>query len=100
MDEVAVMDAEPSLDKGINTATNFLSIFMVMSQLTQHLLQPQRPPCPQIPMTLTLYIMIVTILTPIDTLYAHVANHHTEENKKKHIHWKPFKLSSLPPADV
>ena len=36
----------------------------------------------------------------LDTLYAHVANHRTEVNKKKHTHWKPPKLSSLPPADV
>ena len=38
--------------------------------------------------------------TDLDTLYVRVANHHMEENKKKHNHWKPPKLSSLPPADV
>ena len=38
--------------------------------------------------------------TNLNALYAHVANHYTEENKKKHNHWRPPKLSSLPPADV
>jgi hypothetical protein len=35
----------------------------------------------------------------IDTLYAHVAKHHKEANKEKHVHWKPPKGSELHPAD-
>ena len=102
MDKVAVVDAEPSPNKGINPTTKFVSIFMIMSQLTWHLLQSTTetslftdPDDSNIVDNICDYFDTV-----FDTLYAHVANHHTEENKKKHNHWKPPKLSSLPPADV
>jgi len=36
----------------------------------------------------------------LDSLHAHMANHCTEDNNKKHLHWKPPKGSALPPSNV
>ena len=36
----------------------------------------------------------------LDTLYAQVAQQHTEANREKHNHWQPPKPSTLPPGNV